>query len=426
MFNDMQIQGFLPDQITFVALLSACAKCPSLSHGKCIHAIIPFTQYCPDVTIDTALLSIYGKCWSIQHALRSFESMPIKNVVTYNAIISSCVRVGEVKQACGFLHLMLADNLRANRNSFSTILNECSSKLNLEGGRWLHDSIVRHGLVCDLVLATLLVNMYGELNCEDARSIFEMLPERDVVLWSSTIALVSRLETGIAAQQLFEQMKQECVMPDNLTYTSVIDASTVDGTIHEGRRVHACISQVGSSLLVVPLTSLINMYGKCGDIHSAMRVFDGLIQPSVVSWNAMLEVYAHQGDFNNALRIFNNMQQEGAMPDHVTFTSILDSCADSAALKEGKQLHIILTNHGLDGHINAQTAPVNMYGKCGSLETASEMFDKVEERNVITWATIISNFAQHGHCLEALQLFDRMQEEKVKAQSHIPKHSNCM
>ncbi|KAI5080749.1 hypothetical protein GOP47_0003932 [Adiantum capillus-veneris] len=360
MFNDMQNQGFLPDRVTLVTIISACAKCPSLRHGKCIHAIFPFTLYYPDVTIGTALLSMYGKCGSIQHTLHAFDLMPIKNAVTYNAVISSCVHVGDIKQACRFLHLMQSEDLPPSRINFLTILKECSGKLDLKEGRWLHDWIVRHGLFSDLALATLLVIMYGECNClEDAKRIFDMLPTRDVVLWSSMMVLVSRLKSGAQAQQMFEQMKQECVMPDIVMYTSVIDASAVEGTIYEGRRVHACILQMGSSLNVVASTSMINMYGKCGDIHSAVDVFDAITQPNVVSWNSMLGMYAHVGDFRNSLQLFNNMQQEGAMPNHVTFTIILDSCANITALKEGKQLHVVLINYGLDGRLDDAEELIN-------------------------------------------------------------------
>ncbi|KAH7283491.1 hypothetical protein KP509_34G009600 [Ceratopteris richardii] len=412
----MKLHGYIPDQATLVAVLSACAKIPSLRQGQYVHASIWFTDWRTDVTVGTALLSMYGKCGDTHQALRTFESMPTKNIVTYNAAISSCIHVGDIDQACKLLGKMESDGFCPNRLSFLMILDARSGKMDIEEVRWLHCSIVGHGLEHDLVLATLLVNIYGKHDCfEDSWNVFSMLSVRDVVLWSSMIELFSCLVSGKDAQKLFEQMKQEGIMPDKVAYMSATDASALEENIKEGMRLHASILQLGSPIDDIQSTLLINMYGKCGEIYSALHIFDAIAEPNIITWNTLLGIHVHLGKCRDVFQTFSRLQQQGAMPNDVSFTIILSSCADFSRLKEGKMLHVQLLNNLFNVQVSVQTALIDMYGKCGSLKAAYEIFMEMEKQSVVTWTTMISAFARHGHCLKAMELFDQMEQEYVRA-----------
>lgn len=415
LFKRMQWEGVIPDKVTFVSILSACATLSGLAEGKRMHACINCCGLGSDVVIGTALLSMYSKCDSLKDALRMFDNMPNRNVVTWNAIISATAQRGHVHKVCCLFEQMQEDGVTANKVTLLTILDVCAIHGALAEGTMMHTYIMCSGLDLNIVLGTALVNLYSKCDSlEDARMVFEKLPEKDVVLWSSLMAAYTSQGHGMHVQQLFTQMKQEGVMPDKVTFVSVLDACASQADVIEGKRVHSCITLFLLESDVILATSLVNMYGKCGRLETARSVFDTMLQRNVVSWNAMLSAYSQHGKGKEACQLCNHMQHEGVVPNYVTFASLLDACASQALLAEGKGIHDLCVYYGVELHIVVTTALVNMYSKCGILEDAECVFGTMEEQNAVSWTAIISAFAQHGHGSKAFQLFNQMQEDGIR------------
>jgi pentatricopeptide repeat protein len=131
----------------------------------------------------------------------------------------------------------------------------------------------------------------------------------------------------------------------------------------------------------------------------------------------MISGYAQQNHSKAAIEVFSQMQREGVKPDRVTFISILDACANLAALQKGKSIHAQILKAGLDSDNGVEIALVNMYAKCGSLVHADQVFDKMLQRDVVVWTVMIVGYAQHGRGKEAIQLFEWMKQEGVKPDS---------
>ncbi len=108
------------------------------------------------------------------------------------------------------------------------------------------------------------------------------------------------------------------------------------------------------------------------------------------------------------------MQQEDMKPNNVTFVNALSACASVAALAQGKQIHTQIINNGVKPDRILGTALVSMYSKCGSLADARQVFDKMSQRNLLSWNAMIAGHAQHGGGREALKLFECMQQEGMK------------
>eukprot|EP00249_Psilotum_nudum_P024144 c29105_g13_i1 orf=356-1066(+) len=207
-------------------------------------------------------------------------------------------------------------------------------------GKQVHASIVATGFEEDVVVGNALVNMYAKCSrLEGARCLFEKMSRRSVVSWNCMITAYVQHGRGEEAFRLFRQMQVEGVIPDKITFTSILSACATKGVLAEGKTIHACIVASGFESDDAVATALVNMYSKCGSLADARTTFDKMPDRNVVSWNVMIAAYAHHGQGENALSLFREMILAGAIPDRVTFVSTLSACASQGSLFEGKLVH---------------------------------------------------------------------------------------
>ncbi|KAK1289874.1 Pentatricopeptide repeat-containing protein [Acorus calamus] len=157
------------------------------------------------------------------------------------------------------------------------------------------------------------------------------------------------------------------------------------------------------------------MYGKCGDLESAKRVFEGMTMRDSVTWNALITGYAQNGVWDKAINTFQQMRSEGTIePDNITMVGVLSACASIGALELGSWIDKHASQKGVRHDIYVGTALIDMYSKCGDLDRALQIFNDMPLRNTVSWNVMISALASHGRPQEALSLFGRMREEKDK------------
>ncbi|EFJ21200.1 hypothetical protein SELMODRAFT_34426, partial [Selaginella moellendorffii] len=182
--------------------------------------------------------------------------------------------------------------------------------------------------------------------------------------------------------------------------------------------VHLCCQQGGFEKEIIVANALLNMYAKCEAPAEAQKVFDELEKKDIVSWTTIVSAYSLQGQHEKAYAIFKRMDLEGVRADRVSIVTLLEACCSQGALETGKVFHDRARESGLNSILMVRNAVINMYGKCGSLQDAREVFDKMDHRDVISWNTIIgsyahSAFAQHGRSIEAVTLFREMLQEDI-------------
>ncbi|KAH9323337.1 hypothetical protein KI387_017976, partial [Taxus chinensis] len=153
---------------------------------------------------------------------------------------------------------------------------------------------------------------------------------------------------------------------------------------------------------------LINMYDKCGSLVDAREVFDAMTERDVFSWNMIIAAYRRHGFPREALSLFNQMQPTGVQPDQFTFASIVPACAKVRALEQGTAIHQTIIERGFLSDVVVANALIDMYAKCGSIQKARQLFDKIPERSAVSWNAIITGYAQNGVLDEALRLFQKM------------------
>lgn len=159
--------------------------------------------------------------------------------------------------------------------------------------------------------------------------------------------------------------------------------------------------------------AFLQMYAKSGSIDDARLAFDRMLVRDVISWTTMIRGYAKCGCGALAFKLFLQMEQEGFVPDAITYISILDPCASTGALEWEwvKELHVHAVKGGLESDVRVGNALIRMYAKSGSLDDARLFFDRMLDRDVNSWNMIIAAFAEAGRGANAFGRFIQMQRE---------------
>lgn len=163
----------------------------------------------------------------------------------------------------------------------------------------------------------------------------------------------------------------------------------------------------------IPINCLITGYSKCGDVEKARRLFNRMPRRTSASWNSMIACYAHGGEFREALTLFDRMLSEGARPNAITITTVFSICAKIGDLDTGNRARSLIGEEDLQNVI-VHTALMEMYVKCRAIDEARREFDRMLQRDVVAWSTMIAGYAQNGRPHESLELFERMKATNCK------------
>eukprot|EP00249_Psilotum_nudum_P001727 c14375_g1_i2 orf=138-1109(+) len=316
-------------------------------------------------------------------------------------------------EVLGFLDRLDRREIRGSVAAYASALRQCGNLNAIAEGKRIHHHIRRSGLLANVVLVKHLMLMYN--NCgsvADAYQVFERLTKRNVILWTVMIAGYSRHGQGAEAFRLLQQMQHEGVKTNKVTFIDLLTAFATPESLPLGKVVHAHIigSEFASDVFV--RTSIFSMYIRCGTVEDARMMFNEMPERDVASWNAMISGYAQYGHSDEAFELFQQMQCEGLKPNRITFLSLLNLCTSPHALPLGRLVHAHIVNHGIESDTVVGNALVSMYGRCScSVEDSERIFNRIPERDVISWTTMIAGYSWHGQCELSLKQYWQMQQE---------------
>ncbi|KAJ0095322.1 hypothetical protein Patl1_15843 [Pistacia atlantica] len=218
------------------------------------------------------------------------------------------------------------------------------------------------------------------------------------------------------ALYLYAQHHSASLPPHNFTFPPLLKVCAKLQSPIQGRILHTHLIKTGFSVDVYSATALGDMYMKLNLLGDALKAFDEMPQRNLASLNAVISGYSQNG---YSREDFKKMQLAGEVPSSKCVTSLLSACADMAALKCGKEIHghFIRTDIGDDDFLC--TALIFMYMKCGFPSAARRVFDqiKIKPDDPAFWNAMVSGYGRNGEFESAVEIFDLMQEEKVKPNS---------
>ncbi|KAM2576564.1 hypothetical protein TB2_002322 [Malus domestica] len=239
------------------------------------------------------------------------------------------------------------------------------------------------------------------------------MPQRDGGSWNALITACSQSGSPEEAFRLFVKMSRSGFLPNEITFASVLGSCAAVLALSLSRQVHGLIVKYGFGGNVVIGSSLVDIYGKCVIIDDARKIFDEIKNPNDISWNIIVRRYLEMGEGEEAIVMFFQMFKAAVRPLKFTFSNALVACSSISALDEGIQIHGVAIKMGFDDDEIVSSSLIDMYAKCGDLESASAIFDQPNSKDVISWTSIVSGYAMSGQTWKARELFDEMPERNV-------------
>nr|XP_043606789.1 putative pentatricopeptide repeat-containing protein At5g52630 [Erigeron canadensis] len=203
-------------------------------------------------------------------------------------------------------------------------------------------------------------------------------------------------------------------------YVPLLQKCIEKNSLQEAHTIHGHIVKSGRQDDLFVMTSLVNVYGKCGAMEDARKVFDTLSKRNVVTWTSLMSGYVYNLQAEEGVRVFLEMLRSGSYPTNYTIGVVLNACCALLDAKLGKEVHGYVVKYGLEDDTSIGNSLCNLYSKCrGNLDSAMKAFWRIEERNVISWTTVVSACGENGNAADGLGLFCAMLEEDVEPNEFI-------
>ncbi|XP_038876269.1 pentatricopeptide repeat-containing protein At5g19020, mitochondrial [Benincasa hispida] len=380
-FKDMRSAGVAPNEVTMASVMSACSHIGDMWNCRMLHALVIKLHFFDLVLISTNLLHMYCVRSSLKDARRLFSEMPVRNTVSWNVMLKGYVKSGLLDQA---------------------------------------------------------------------RELFDRIPERDVISWATMIDGFVQGKQLREALLMYSSMRKSDMHPNEVMIVDLLSACGQSVSIDEGRQFHSLMVKNGFVCYDFIQATIISFYAACGRIDlaylqyqmsdkshlassnalivgftknrmidQARQIFDMMPKKDVFSWSTMISGYAQNELPDVALELFHRMVVSEVEPNEITMSSVFSAIAALGQLQEGRWAHEYVCNKAIPLNDNLSAAIIDMYAKCGSINTALDVFHQIRDKasTVSPWNAIICGLAMHGHANLSIKIFSNLQRMSIKLNS---------
>ncbi|KAL5991591.1 hypothetical protein ACLOJK_012500 [Asimina triloba] len=477
--------GYELDKFVASALIDMYASCGSLGYSRLLFDRVKER----DIVCWNAMIKGYAHAKLFDETIELLFQMHADrispNKTTWDCIISQYIQSRSLQDFLFLVNRLENAGIKLTPLSISALVQLGKSVDCIEHLRELHRYIYRLGCISDNAVASFLIDMYSKFGeVEIAREIFYCVSVKQLDTWNSMIACYARNGWANKAIELFDSMHTVGIEPNVSSWNAVIagfvevgdfdaaldmfsemkwsdqkpDYASFDAILPVvgslncpilGKQLHNMLLRNGCEMNRFICTAFVNMYGNCGNIPYAIKLFQSMAHKDVVSWNAvisglakngfldeasktlhdmqksgvktniitwtsLISGYAQNGQVDKSLKHFQQLQDDGLKPNAVTIASILPACAQSAALSHGRAIHGYITRSELGNKdLFVSNSLIDMFIKCGHMKYAEQVFRRLPVRDIVSWNTMIQGNAIHGKAEAALDIFNQMLVEGI-------------
>lgn len=393
----------------FPSVLRACSGCGDLGVGRKVHGRIVKCGFDSDAVVETSLLGLYGELGCLDDAWKVFVEMPVRDAVSWSSIILCCVENGEASEALEMFRLMVSQGVVPDSVTMLSVAEACGKLAFWRVARSVHGYVVRREFTKDESLDNSLITMYSKCgDVQSAERIFRYFTHWHTASWTAMISCCNQVGSFSEALDIFVEMQESKVEPNSITFMCVLLSCVRLGLLKEGKSVHCFVIRnavdpdfdfLGSALL--------ELYAEIGGLRYCQKVLNMIGVRNVVTWNTIISVYGQKGLLREALSLFVEMHTQGLMPDSFGVSSALSACGKMGLLELGHEIHGHIIKRGYSDEFVLNSL-IDMYSKCGILDSAYIIFEKMKHPGIITWNSMISGFSRSGNSVMAISLFDQI------------------
>ncbi|KAL3726500.1 hypothetical protein ACJRO7_031402 [Eucalyptus globulus] len=351
------------------------------------------------------------KSGDVGSALNMFDEMPARNGVTYNLLISGQGRHGFAEAALSLYSTMVSQGVEESAQTFSTVLSICTNGGFYREGTQVHCRVVLLGFSSNLYIGSALAGLYLHMGLADvALVIIRELPERSLATWNLILRGFCDVGRPDLLFGLFGEMKVDGFEPNGLSFCYMINGCATEKLVDEGKQLHCQVIKAGwAESQIFVANSLVDFYSSCWCLNDAKQLFISVPVEDVISWNSIVSVYVGHGLLLDALELFSRMQFWGQRPSVRSIVGFLNLSSETRNIDLGKQIHCLVKKLGFDqGSFYAQSALIDMYGKCGEIEYSISAFESLTEKCMGCCNSLMTSLLQCGMVEDVVELFGFM------------------
>ncbi|KAH7365196.1 hypothetical protein KP509_18G013300 [Ceratopteris richardii] len=309
LYDQMKLKGLSPNAITYACIVKACGNIGSIEKANEIHSEIEKRGlHKRNIIVGSGLVDMFVKCGSLTKAHEVFELLPMKNVVTWNALIAGYAHGKHGEKALSLFEQMKSEGIKPSPVTYACSLIACGSAGAADKGIGIHEEVKSKGLLeKNLFVGSALVDMYVKCGLLDkAQDLFDVLPMRNVVTWCALITGYTQLGRVEIAVFNFERMVAEGIVPDQVVLVSILNACSHSGSLQIGQTYFEAISEdYGIPVCLTHHSCLVDLFGRAGQMEIALEILSNTpFHPNLVTWICVLSACRKWGHLQLGTQIF--------------------------------------------------------------------------------------------------------------------------
>lgn len=471
LFRQMKEVGPEPNSRTFVSAISACCTLGEreesammcLSIGEALHTDACRLGFGSNAILGNNLLKMYGKCCCITRAQNVFNQMPERDVVSWTLMLNAYLQLGQEEAPLQLYRQMQKEGIHPDEKIVVVALQACCllarkeepvhvdgemvRVISLEIGKALHHDAKRHNFHSDCFVNSTLIGMYAICGrITEAEDVFTGHWQHNLVAFNAMLsAYVERGEAELAIR-LFRQMHVINLQADEQTIIIALQACSILAEIEmplvgRGRSIASMPLEIGRALHCDALRrgffpdaflgcTLLSSYKQCRSFADAENLISGSVARNSDFWIEMLSLYVAEGEGEKVLQLFMFMQEEGVRPNKWAYVMAIQGCcaiaerkgtsgpptgesAFTVALLIGQALHIDAAKNGFSSDVFVGSALLTLYGMCGDIVGAEDVFTRLSWPDIIAWNAMLSAYLKQGDGEKVLKLYRNLESECV-------------
>ncbi|CAI9104513.1 OLC1v1003199C1 [Oldenlandia corymbosa var. corymbosa] len=354
LFDELRGRGIWPDNYTYPFVFKSIGQLKMGREGEKIHGYVLKNGNAFDSYVCNSIMDLYGAIGYVDGLNKVFEEMPQRDLVSWNVLIAGYVRCGRFKDAIGVYKTMRQQRIvMPDEATVVSTLSACIALKNLELGKEIHD-YVNNELDLTVIIGNALLDMYSKCGCLSlARQIFDSMPERNVMCWTSMVSAYLSVGQLDEARELFQRSPAR----DLVLWTAMINGQT--------------------------------------------KIFQGLEHKDAASWTAIICGLAMNGKSSKALEMFSEMKNAGIKPDDITFIGVLSACSHGGLVEEGRQHFDSMGKvFQLEPKLEHYSCLIDLLGRAGQLREARDIIELIPSKDnkivIPLYGALLSACRIHG------------------------------
>ncbi|KAI9097572.1 hypothetical protein K1719_025343 [Acacia pycnantha] len=381
LFSKMGHSAVKPNEFTLSTNLKAAGIVGIAENGTQIHGVCAKSGFEWLTVVANSIIDMYSKCDRISEAARMFNIMPVKNLISWNAMIAGYTLKRHGEEALNLFRKMQERGDIPDEYTYSSILKACSCLGAVREGTQVHASLITQGFpyLIQSTVSGALIDLYVKCRCiVEARRVFDQIEPKNVISRNSLILGYAQEDNLPEAMDFFQQLREKKHQVDGFVLSSLIGVFADFALVELGKQMHAYTIKLPFGLEISVSNSILDMYMKCGLTDEADALFREMPARTVVSWTVMITGYGKHGIGEKAVDLFNEMQVDGIKPDNVTYLAVLSACSHSGLIEEGEEtFSSFCRNQQSKPQVEHYACMVDMLGRAGRIKEAKDLIEKM-------------------------------------------------